>query len=243
MSVAIIQFPGSNCDYDALYAFDTVLGAPARFVWHKETSLGEAEAVVLPGGFSYGDYLRCGAIARFSPIMAAVKEFAANGGMVLGICNGFQILCEAGLLPGALVRNDCLEFRCQTQTIHVEESTEQFNRSKLGARLRIPIAHGEGNYRIDDAGLDDMVTHSQILFRYADATGKVNAAGNPNGSLSSIAGIRNRAGNVFGMMPHPERAVQAFHPSKDGIAILRAFLASRLVVEVTGLSQPIAVSE
>ncbi len=238
MSVAIVQFPGSNCDYDALYAFDSVLKVPARLVWHKETSLGDAEAVVLPGGFSYGDYLRCGAIARFSPIMAAVKEYAANGGLVFGICNGFQVLCEAGLLPGALVRNDCLQFRCLTQTIHVEESTEQFNRSRLGARLRVPIAHGEGNYRIDEDGYDDLVTHRQILFRYADATGNVNAAGNPNGSLHNIAGIRNRPGNVFGMMPHPERAVEAFHPSVDGIAILRAFLSSRLVHEVAGLSQP-----
>jgi phosphoribosylformylglycinamidine synthase len=161
--------------------------------------------------------------------MAAVKEYAANGGLVLGICNGFQILCEAGLLPGALVRNECLQFRCQTQTLHIEESTEQFNRSRLGARLRIPIAHGEGNYRIDEAGFDDMVTHRQILFRYADQTGAVNAAGNPNGSQSNIAGIRNRAGNVFGLMPHPERAVESFHPSVGGIAILRAFLASRLV--------------
>lgn len=242
MSVAIIQFPGSNCDYDALYAFDNVLHASARLVWHKEKSLGEAEAVVLPGGFSYGDYLRCGAIARFSPVMSAVKEYAANGGLVLGICNGFQILCEAGLLPGALVRNECLQFRCQLQTLHVEESTEQFNRSKLGARLRVPIAHGEGNYRIDAAGLDDMVTHRQILFRYADATGAVNAAGNPNGAMDNIAGIRNRLGNVFGMMPHPERVVEAIHPSVDGIAILRAFLASRPVNEDIGMAQPVETS-
>ncbi len=229
MTVAIIQFPGSNCDTDALHAFDSVLRVSARLVWHKEASLGDASAVVLPGGFSYGDYLRCGAIARFSPIMQAVKEYAANGGLVFGICNGFQVLCEAGLLPGALVRNDCLQFRCITQTIHVEESTERFNRSLLGARLRIPIAHGEGNYRIDDAGLDDLVTNRQILFRYADSSGTVNAAGNPNGSLGNIAGIRNRAGNVFGMMPHPERAVEAHHPSVDGLAILRAFLHSRVI--------------
>lgn len=242
MSVAIIQFPGSNCDYDALYAFDNVLHVSARLVWHKEKSLGEADAVVLPGGFSYGDYLRCGAIARFSPVMAAVKEYAANGGLVLGICNGFQILCEAGLLPGALVRNECLQFRCLTQTIHVEESTLEFNRSKLGARLRVPIAHGEGNYRIDDAGLDELVTNRQVLFRYADPTGKVNAAGNPNGALSNIAGIRNRAGNVFGMMPHPERVVEAIHPSVDGVAILRAFLSSRPGREEAGLAQPVETS-
>jgi phosphoribosylformylglycinamidine synthase len=235
MSVAIIQFPGSNCDFDALHAFDTVLKVPAQFVWHKESSLDDATAVVLPGGFSYGDYLRCGAIARFSPIMKAVKDFAAKGGLVFGICNGFQILCEAGLLPGALVRNECLEFRCITQTLHVEESTEQFNRSRLGARLRIPIAHGEGNYRIDEAGYDQLVTNRQILFRYADAAGHVNAAGNPNGAYANIAGIRNEAGNVFGMMPHPERAVEAHHPSVDGIAVLRAFLTSRLVeAEIAG---------
>jgi phosphoribosylformylglycinamidine synthase subunit PurQ / glutaminase len=229
MTVAIVQFPGSNCDFDALHAIDSVLGVSARFVWHKETSLGDARAVVLPGGFSYGDYLRCGAIARFSPVMAAVKEYAANGGLVLGICNGFQILCEAGLLPGALVRNAGLQFRCLTQTLHVEESTIQFNRSRLGARLRLPIAHGEGNYRIDEAGLDELTTYRQILFRYADPTGGVNDAGNPNGSFANIAGIRNRRGNVFGMMPHPERAVEAFHPSLDGVAVLRAFFASRPV--------------
>jgi phosphoribosylformylglycinamidine synthase len=229
MPVAIVQFPGSNCDTDAVHAFDTILGVPTKVVWHKETTLGDPDAVVLPGGFSYGDYLRCGAIARFSPVMRAVQEYAANGGLVLGICNGFQILCEAGLLPGALVRNDCLEFRCITQTLHVEESTERFNRSHIGARLRIPIAHGEGNYRIDTAGLDDLVTHNQVLFRYADSSGQVNPAGNPNGSLANIAGIRNRAGNVFGMMPHPERAVEAHHPSVDGLAILRAFLHSRLI--------------
>ncbi|MGA2051701.1 MAG: phosphoribosylformylglycinamidine synthase subunit PurQ [Opitutales bacterium] len=229
MSLALVLFPGTNRETDALHAFDTILRVPTRIVWHKDTSLGDPSAVVLPGGFSYGDYLRCGAIARFSPIMRAVQEYAANGGLVFGICNGFQILCEAGLLPGALVRNDCLQFRCITQTLHVEESTEQFNRSRLGARLRIPIAHGEGNYRIDDAGLDDLITHRQILFRYADPSGNVNPAGNPNGSLANIAGIRNRAGNVFGMMPHPEDAVESHHPSVDGLAILRAFLHSRLI--------------
>src|SRR5580658_8976887 len=211
MKIGVVVFPGSNCDHDAWYAFSHNLGQQAEFLWHDTPSVGHVDAVVLPGGFSYGDYLRCGAIARFSPVMAAVKEYAANGGLVLGICNGFQILCEAGLLPGALVRNECLQFRCLKQTLHVEESTEQFNRSRLGARLRVPIAHGEGNYRIDDAGLDDMVTNRQILFRYADQTGAVNAAGNPNGSLKNIAGIRNRAGNVFGLMPHPERVVEAFH--------------------------------
>ena len=229
MKFGVLVFPGSNCDHDTHHVLGAVLGQPVTYLWHESHSLENCDAILVPGGFAYGDYLRTGAIARFAPIMQSVTRFAASGGLVMGICNGFQILCEAGLLPGALVRNDCLEFRCITQTIHVEESTERFNRSLLGARLRIPIAHGEGNYRIDDAGLDDLVTHRQILFRYADSSGTVNAAGNPNGSLANIAGIRNRAGNVFGMMPHPERAVEAHHPSVDGLAILRAFLHSRLI--------------
>lgn len=218
MSVAIVQFPGSNCDWDALHAVRDVLGRPARLLWHKERSLGGSEAVILPGGFSYGDYLRCGAIARFSPILAAVKEFAAAGGPVLGICNGFQILCEAGLLPGALIRNACLEFRCQYCDLEVLDSTPQFNRQHLGNRLRIPIAHGEGNYIIDPAGLAELRTHRQILLRYTDP------AGNPNGSMQAIAGLRNRAGNVFGLMPHPERACEPLHGCEDGALFLRAFL-------------------
>src|SRR5580693_1167713 len=165
MTVAIVQFPGSNCDYDALYAFDAILGVPARFVWHKETSLGEASAVVLPGGFSYGDYLRCGAIARFSPVMAAVKEYAANGGLVLGICNGFQILCEAGLLPGALVRNTSLEYRCIMCELKVEASTPAFSPATLGAAIRLPISHGEGNFRIDETGLARLEANRQVLLR------------------------------------------------------------------------------
>jgi len=215
MRVAIIQFPGSNCDTDALHAFRDTLGLQAELVWHKEQTLKGFDAVVLPGGFSYGDYLRCGAIARFSPIMAAVKDFAAAGGPVLGICNGFQILCEVGLLPGALIRNNCLEFRCLTSELKVEDSDERFNRQKLGETIRIPIAHGEGNYRIDEAGLAELEANKQVLFRYAD---------NPNGATADIAGIRSREGNVVGMMPHPERAVEAFMPSTDGLPVLRAFL-------------------
>ncbi|MDP0494694.1 MAG: phosphoribosylformylglycinamidine synthase subunit PurQ [Verrucomicrobiota bacterium JB024] len=215
MRVAILQFPGSNCDTDALHAVRDVLGVEAQLVWHKESCLCGYGAVVLPGGFSYGDYLRCGAIARFSPVMAALKDFAEAGGPVIGICNGFQILCEAGLLPGALVRNTCLEFRCQTSELIVEDSNEHFNPVKLGERVRIPIAHGEGNYRIDEAGLAKLEANKQVLFRYAD---------NPNGSLNDIAGIRSERGNVIGMMPHPERAVEPFMPSTDGLPILRAFL-------------------
>ncbi len=216
MHVAVIQFPGSNCDQDAYHAFASVLKTPAKLVWHKDKTLGDARAVIVPGGFSFGDYLRCGAIARFSPAMQAVKEFAANGGKVMGICNGFQILCESGLLPGALIRNNCLEFRCQEQWLKVEDSTAHFNKETLGQRVNIPIAHGEGNYRIDEAGLAELEKNKQILFRYEE---------NPNGSLCDIAGIRNKAGNVFGMMPHPERAVEPFHPSQHGVALLKAFLA------------------
>lgn len=220
MKVAIIRFPGSNCDRDAYYAFAGALRVQTRIFWHKQTSLDGADAVILPGGFSFGDYLRCGAIARFSPIMKAVVEFANNGGVVLGICNGFQILCEAGLLPGALVRNDCLQFRCLNQPLLVEDSTEHFNRKALKERIVLPIAHGEGNYRIDPEGLEKLKANKQILFRYD---------GNPNGSLEGIAGIRNERGNVFGMMPHPERAVEEIHPSLDGVNVLAAFLKSKTV--------------
>ncbi|MEM9226562.1 MAG: phosphoribosylformylglycinamidine synthase subunit PurQ [Verrucomicrobiota bacterium] len=215
MRVAIIQFPGSNCDMDAFHAFRDQLGVEAELVWHKTEALSGYDAVVLPGGFSYGDYLRCGAIARFSPVMKAVAAFAETGGPVIGICNGFQILCEIGLLPGALVRNTCLEFRCLTCELIVEDSDDTFNQAKLGTRLHIPIAHGEGNYRIDEAGLAELEANKQILFRYSD---------NPNGATADIAGIRNRQGNVIGMMPHPERAVTSYMPSEDGLPVLRAFL-------------------
>lgn len=223
MKVSVIQFPGSNCDGDALHAFQGFLGDSAKMLWHKAESLGDTDGVVIPGGFSYGDYLRCGAIARFSPIMRAVKEFADNGGLVLGICNGFQILCEAGLLPGALIRNTCLEFRCLTVDLVVEDSTEYFRRDVIGERIRLPIAHGEGNYRIDPEGLSELEANEQILFRYGPP------GGNPNGALNDIAGIRNQAGNVFGMMPHPERAIEPFHPSQDGRGVLTAFIQSKLV--------------
>ena len=218
MKIVVIQFPGSNCDWDAVHAFREVLALPTRMVWHKEETLGEADLVVVPGGFSFGDYLRCGAIARFSPIMGAVRGFAEAGGRVLGICNGFQILCEAGLLPGALIRNDCLEFRCQVCDLRVEDSGPSFNPVILGERLRLPIAHGEGNYRVDPEGLAALERNRQVLLRYADPSG------NPNGSVADIAGIRNRAGNVFGLMPHPERAVEDLHGTLDGLVFLRAIL-------------------
>jgi phosphoribosylformylglycinamidine synthase I len=218
MKIAVLQFPGSNCDQDAFQLFASGLGLPTRFIWHKETRLGDADLVVIPGGFSYGDYLRCGAIARFSPVMGAVKEFAGKGGVILGICNGFQILCEAGLLPGALIRNSSLEFRCQTSELAVEDAGPAFNTRNLGRRIRLPIAHGEGNYRIDEAGKEKLEVNRQIILRYLD---------NPNGSLGSIAGIRNEEGNIFGMMPHPDRAFERFHPSSDGLKVARAALSLR----------------
>ena len=215
MKVAILQFPGSNCDWDAEHAVRDVLGISAARVWHKSSLPSETEAVIVPGGFSFGDYLRCGAIARFSPIMKDLKSFAENGGQVLGICNGFQILCEAGLLPGALIRNDCLEFRCINQKVKVEDSNERFNPNTMGNELILPIAHGEGNYRLEEDALANLESNKQVLLRYD---------GNPNGSTNDIAGIRNEAGNVYGMMPHPERAVEPYHPSLDGLPVLKAFL-------------------
>lgn len=215
MKVAILQFPGSNCDWDAEHAVKDVLGIPSSRIWHKASLPAETEAVVVPGGFSFGDYLRCGAIARFSPIMDDLKSFASNGGQVLGICNGFQILCESGLLPGALIRNDCLEFCCINQQVAIEKSNDRFNPEKCGVQLSLPIAHGEGNYRLKDGDLEKLESNGQVLLRYI---------GNPNGSINDIAGIRNEEGNVYGMMPHPERAVEPHHPSRDGLPILKAFL-------------------
>jgi phosphoribosylformylglycinamidine synthase I len=218
MRWAVVRFPGSNCDQDAFHVLKNVLGQEVEYVWHKETSLGGAEAIVLPGGFSYGDYLRTGAIARFSPIMGAVKAAAAEGRVVMGICNGFQILCEAGLLPGVLIRNNNLHFRCEDS---------RFTRGlKLGQVLRIPIAHGEGNYVADEKTLDALFANKQVLFTYCDAQGHANAASNPNGSARHIAGITNAAGNVLGLMPHPERASEAILGSADGLGIFESVLAA-----------------
>jgi phosphoribosylformylglycinamidine synthase I len=227
VKVAIIQFPGSNCDWDAEHSVRDVIGLSAGRVWHKDPLPEGVEAVIVPGGFSFGDYLRCGAIARFSPIMEDVKRFADQGGQVLGICNGFQILCESGLLPGALVRNDCMEFRCINQALKVENSNDRFNQDILGAELTLPIAHGEGNYRADEAVLSQLEANNQVLLRYQP---------NPNGSLNDIAGIRNQTGNVYGMMPHPERAVEPHHPCLDGLPVLRAFLQPLLTSSPVELS-------
>ena len=227
MKVAIIQFPGSNCDWDAEHSVRDVIGLSAGRVWHKDPLPEGVEAVIVPGGFSFGDYLRCGAIARFSPIMNDVKRFADQGGQVLGICNGFQILCESGLLPGALVRNDCMEFRCINQALKVENSNDRFNQDILGAELTLPIAHGEGNFRADEAVLAQLEANNQVLLRYQP---------NPNGSLNDIAGIRNQTGNVYGMMPHPERAVEPHHPCLDGLPVLRAFLEPLLASSPVELS-------
>ena len=220
MRFAVVQFPGSNCDQDCVHALRT-LGQAARLVWHQESRLDPDEGVILPGGFSYGDYLRCGAIARFSPIMQAVKAAAERGQVVVGICNGFQILCEAGLLPGALTRNQGLHFRCEPAYVRVETPASRFTSAYVtGQVLRIPIAHGEGCYRAEPKVLEELEARQQILFRYCDAQGRVTAEANPNGSSLNIAGIRNPAGNVLGMMPHPERCCEPEMGGVDGKGIL-----------------------
>ena len=225
MKFAVIQFPGSNCDQDCIAAINGIEGLRAEYVWHKEESLDGFDAIVLPGGFSYGDYLRCGAIARFSPIMQAVLKDARAGKLVIGTCNGFQILCEAGLLPGALVRNRSLRFVCQMVNLRVEVSDSAFTRGlPVGSVLRIPVAHGEGCYFADEATLRDLNAHRQIVLRYSDAGGRVVPEANPNGSIENIAGICNRAGNVFGLMPHPDRASEARLGSADGAKIFRSMM-------------------
>jgi phosphoribosylformylglycinamidine synthase subunit PurQ / glutaminase len=227
MRWAVIQFPGSNCDQDAFHVLKEVLGQEVEYIWHKNTSLNGADAVVVPGGFSYGDYLRCGAIARFAPIMPAVKEAAAQGKTVLGICNGFQILCEAGLLPGVLVRNSNLHFRCETIPVRVENPGSRFTSEyQTGQVLHLPIAHGEGHYVADDATLDSLFQNKQVLFTYCDAQGRTTPEGNPNGSQRNIAGITNAVGNVLGLMPHPERASEKILGSADGLDLFKSILLS-----------------
>jgi len=226
MNFAVVQFPGSNCDQDAVYAARR-LGHSARLVWHKESSLGEADCVIIPGGFSYGDYLRCGAIARFSPVMRAVQAFADTGGLVLGICNGFQVLTEAGLLPGALVRNRDLQFHCEHVFLRTATSNSPFtNRIPPGQLLRIPIAHGEGCYFADEETLAALRANDQILWQYCDASGALTDAANPNGSLLNIAGICNARRNVAGLMPHPERACEPALGSADGRWIFESLVAA-----------------
>jgi phosphoribosylformylglycinamidine synthase len=219
---AVIQFPGSNDDRDMRFALKSALGVAAELVWHQELGLpAGTRGVLLPGGFSYGDYLRCGAMARFSPVMAAVRRFADAGGPVLGTCNGFQVLCEAGLLPGALLRNRDLDFRCEWVQVRVEHAAAPFlSRVRAGDVLRLPIKHGEGRYAIDRDGLARLEAGDQVLLRYCDADGAVADAANPNGSVASIAGVRNAAGNVMGLMPHPEHAAEALTGGTDGLRIL-----------------------
>ena len=223
MNFAVLQFPASNCDQDAVHALRDVLGHSARLVWHKESSLGNVDAVIVPGGFSYGDYLRTGAIARFSPIMQAVQAFAANGGLVLGICNGFQILCEAGLLPGALIRNRSLQFRCEQVFLKtVNRATPFTNQIPEGKLLRVPIAHGEGCYFADAETLQNLQRNGQILWQYVNQAGEATELANPNGSVLNIAGICNEKRNVAGLMPHPERACDSLLGSEDGRLIFES---------------------
>ena len=225
MNFAVLQFPASNCDQDAVHVLRNVLGHSARLLWHKENSLGDADAVIVPGGFSYGDYLRTGAIARFSPVMQAVQAFAANGGLVLGICNGFQILCEAGLLPGALVRNRSLQFRCEHVYLKTLTTDSPFtSQVPSGKLLRVPIAHGEGCYFADDATLEKLRAGNQILWQYVNAQGEPTERANPNGSLGNIAGVCNATRNVAGLMPHPERASEAMLGSADGLLIFDSLI-------------------
>ncbi len=223
MKFAIIEFPGSNCDHDAYHAAKHVLGQQAEFVWHKDTDLRGADVVVLPGGFSYGDYLRTGAIARFSPVMGRVREFADAGGPVIGICNGFQVLLEAGFLEGALLRNRRLKFLCRHVHVRVERTDTPFTRAAAeGQVLRLPIAHGEGSYHAAPETVTALEANRQIVFRYCDAGGAVTDAGNPNGSLHAVAGVCNRRGNVVGLMPHPERACESALGSEDGRVVLES---------------------
>ncbi|MDQ3009496.1 MAG: phosphoribosylformylglycinamidine synthase subunit PurQ [Acidobacteriota bacterium] len=236
MKFGVVIFPGSNCDHDTYHVISKVIGQPVDFIWHKEEDLDRFDAIILPGGFSYGDYLRSGAIARFSPVMRSVVEFAKNGGLVLGICNGFQILCESGLLPGALLRNRDLKFICEHVHIKVEQTGTLFTSAySAGQVLSAPIAHGEGNYFCDQATLAELESEGRVIFRYCDAEGQMTAEANPNGSLNNIAGICNRERNVMGLMPHPERVAESMLGCKDGRAMflsmadsLTAILKARL---------------
>jgi phosphoribosylformylglycinamidine synthase subunit PurQ / glutaminase len=227
MKIGVVVFPGSNCDHDCQHVFKDVLSQQVEMVWHKETLPAGLDAIVLPGGFSYGDYLRTGAIARFSPVMGAVREFANKGGLVIGICNGFQILLEAGLLPGVMLRNTSLNFTCKDVYVKVENAATRFtNRCASGQVLKIPIAHADGNYYTDPVTLGGIKANAQVIFRYCSAEGKVTPEMNPNGSLDNIAGIMNAEGNVLGMMPHPERSAEAVLGNEDGRLVFLSMLSS-----------------
>lgn len=230
MKFAIVVFPGSNCDHDAYHAAKHVLGMDAEFIWHKDTSLGGADVVVLPGGFAHGDYLRTGAIARFSPVMQAVKAFAASGGPVIGICNGFQVLLETGLLPGAMLRNRSLRFQCEHVFVRVERTDTPFTVAcRQGQVLRIPIAHGEGNYYAEPDVVATLERNKQIVFRYTNADGVETPDANPNGSVNNIAGLCNETRNVVGLMPHPERACELAVGSADGLVLFESVVKALTV--------------
>ena len=225
MRFGVIIFPGSNCDHDCYYVIKHVLKEEVEFIWHKEQVLNRYDCLIIPGGFSYGDYLRTGAIARFSPVMKAVEKCASDGGLVLGSCNGFQILLEAGLLPGAMIRNRSLQFICKHVNIRVENNNTPFTRAcSLGQVLRIPIAHAEGNYYADSDTLFRLNSNNQVIFRYCTPDGIINDSANPNGSMENVAGICNEKGNVLGMMPHPERSSEALLGSEDGIFIFKSIV-------------------
>jgi phosphoribosylformylglycinamidine synthase len=239
----VVVFPGSNCDHDAYHVAKHLLGHDAVFLWHKDPDLKDADAVILPGGFSYGDYLRCGAIARFSPVMRSVVRFAEQGGLVAGICNGFQILVEAGLLPGALLRNDSLKFQCRVVHLRVENAATAFTTEYApGQVVAIPIAHGEGNYTCDEETLAALEADGRVLFRYCDASGAVTPAANPNGSLGNIAGIVSAGGTVMGMMPHPERASDPLLRMTDGLGVFRS-MVNYAVRRARGTPAPAAAAE
>jgi phosphoribosylformylglycinamidine synthase len=228
MKFAVVVFPGSNCDRDCFHVISHVLDAPVEYVWHRDTDLKGADCVVLPGGFSYGDYLRTGAIAKMSPVMDAVAEFARKGGPVLGICNGFQVLLETGMLPGAMLRNKTLNFVCKDTYLRSSRRKQASTRTPFtstlddGEVIKLPIAHAEGNYFVDDDGLAELRDNDQIVFEYCSKDGEVSEAFNPNGSVGNIAGICSREGNVVGMMPHPERAAEAVLGNEDGLALFKA---------------------
>jgi phosphoribosylformylglycinamidine synthase subunit PurQ / glutaminase len=227
MKFGVVVFPGSNCDHDAFYAIGNILHKPVEFIWHQSEDLAGSDAIILPGGFAYGDYLRTGAIARFSPVMKSVEKFAKSGGIVLGICNGFQILLEAGLLPGAMMRNAGLRFICRHVYVRVEQTdTSATCAASKGQVLKIPIAHNDGNYMCDEATVAELEKNGQVVFRYTTPDGKGDAAGNPNGSAHNIAGICNRERSVVGLMPHPERAVESALDSVDGLVIFESLVES-----------------
>jgi phosphoribosylformylglycinamidine synthase subunit PurQ / glutaminase len=230
MKFAIVVLPGSNCDHDALHVARDVVGAEAELLWHKDTDLRGADCVIVPGGFAYGDYLRAGALAKFAPVMEPIRRHAAGGGLVLGICNGFQVLTEAGLLPGALMRNEHLRFVSRDIHLRVEQTNTPFTcELAAGEVLRMPVAHGEGNYFADDALLDELERNGQIVFRYCDAEGRVTRESNPNGSARNIGGICNRERNVLGLMPHPERCAEEILGNSDGLGIFKSIVAAMAI--------------